>query len=67
MVENTSSTTLMTFNGSVDNSTGKELNEDDKVWGMPQFNENFGENLTDAEYLETVSSIAISIMKKEKI
>ena len=56
MVENTSSNSLMAFNGSDDASTTKELKDDDKVWGMPQFNENFGQNLTDAEYLETVSA-----------
>ena len=64
MFESTSSTPLMHFNSSDNNSTGKELKEDDKVWGMPQFNENFGENLTDAEYLETVSPSIISIINQ---
>ena len=64
MFESTSSTPLMHFNSSDNNSTGKELKEDDKVWGMPQFNENFGENLTDAEYLETVSFFIMSMLKE---
>ena len=68
MVENTSSTTLVTingddvsatFNGSGVTSGENALKDDDKVWGMPQFNENFGENLTDAEYLETVNACIV--------
>ena len=64
MFESTSSTPLMHFNSSDNNSTGRELKDDDKVWGMPQFNENFGENLTDAEYLETVIFSLLLCLKK---
>ena len=53
MTENTTSAGFANLNTSRD-VTIVQNDEDDKVWGMPQFKENYGENLTEDEYLETV-------------
>ena len=57
MIEQTTSIGLGDVNVDDMVTNGKNANDADTVWGMPQFKENYGENLTEHEYLETVRDI----------